>query len=949
MPRSHPLSTFETLSCLGRRKQGHAANQASACFILRGGLDPGRLVRAVALLPALAPQLGCAVADQDGALLLRPGVHALLETRLVSLAGSDDPRAQAARLVAEEADRAFGVRDQMLVRSTLVALAPDEHWWLLSCHVLVAEARGCESLYALAGRLYQALGQPGGAGRLAALAPDTASWEARLDYLESPACAAGQAYWSAAAADHAGLNLPRGPAADPARAHTAEQALPRGWAARYTALAAALGMDEDSMLAALMLVFLHRYSGSETVSVGLAQARGRLCLDGAWAGIAYDNVPLAAEVRGDEAFAALADRVAAAVRRGRQHRLHPQDRLIDVADSRKEHESRLFDLAVYYERAADAGYGLGPVRRHPLPYRGEFVPRLGLVADDAGGLLLRLEWQEPDLDAALAPELLDSLATLLGALLDSAGAAAVEDLEMVSPAQRKYLLGPLAGVARDGIPHCCVHQMIERQVALTPQATAVVYEDEALSYAELDRRADVLAQRLRARGVGPDVMVGVFVERSVAMVVTVLAILKAGGAFVPLDTDFPEARLAYIIGDADLSTIVTQEHLAPRLPGPARAHALALETVDWQAPAERGPGCGPSHLAYVIYTSGSTGNPKGVLVEHAGVINLAYAISAELRVEADSRVLQFASLTFDASIAEMFITFVRGATLYVASHQQRLAPDLLSDLVARHGLSHAILPPVLLKYLSREKFGSVRQLQVVGESTPLETARTWAAGRTLSNGYGPTENTVHTSQSLFDGSAMNIGRPIHNVRAYVLDHKARLVAPGAVGELCIGGAGVTRGYLNQPGLTAQKFIPDPCGGQGRLYRSGDLVRWLPDGNLDFIGRRDQQVKIRGLRVELEEVEAHLERIEGVDRAVVLVRETAAANGDSTEKCLAAYLVLARSGLGEAAIRKSLAASVPQFMVPAHIVILERFPLTHSRKIDKKALKALPLERNTDGR
>jgi len=943
----HPLSTHEKLSCLGRRKHGHAANLASACFRFDGPLDADRLAQAAALLPALVPRLSCAVVEQDGELVLQPGVHPVLETRRVQLDHGD--AAAAASLVAAEADRAIEVRDQMLVRSTLVTLAPQQHWWLLSCHVLVGDARVCESLYALAAQLYAMPGQ----ADAAAMISDEAAWEGACDYPDSAAWLADQAYWRAAAGqERTPLNLRRGAQDQPCRSRTVEHALPDGWAARYAALAATLGSDSESLFAALALVLLHRYSGSETVAAGLAQPRTVLRLNGRTTGLDFDNVPLSAELRGDESFAALADRVAAGVRRGRQHRRYPQAQLIAVGDSRKEHEHRLFDLSVYCEHAADAGFGAGPVTRHPLPYRGDYVPRLGLIAGDAGSLLLRLEFMETDLDAALAPLLLDSLATLLGAVLDSDGATPVEDLELVSPVQRALLLGDWAGVARADIPHCCIHQMIERQVALTPDAIAVVYQDDAISYAELNRRADVLAHHLRSRDVGPDVMVGIFVERSVAMVVTVLAILKAGGAFVPLDTDFPESRLRYIIDDASLATIVTQRHLVALLPAPARERALTLEQIDWQAPAVAGRGCAPGNLAYVIYTSGSTGNPKGVLVEHAGVINLAYAIGDVMCVTADSRVLQFASLTFDASIAELFITFQRGATLYVASLQERLTPDLLSELVARHRITHAILPPVLLKYLSLEKFQTVGQLQVVGETTPLETARVWAQGRRLSNGYGPTENTVHTSQAQFDGGPMPIGRPIPNVRGYVLDRKERLVPVGAVGELCIGGAGVTRGYLNQPELTAAKFIPDLFSGQGRLYKSGDLVRWLGDGNLDFIGRRDQQVKIRGLRIELEEVEAHLQNIEGVSGAVVVVRETAVpgAGADApavTEKCLVAYLVLERATLTETQIRATLAATVPKFMIPNFIFILDAFPLTHSRKIDKKALKAMPLERNTD--
>jgi pristinamycin I synthase-3/4 len=944
---SYPLSSFQKLSGLSRRKHGHAANVVSACFTFGAGIDPARLARAIALLPAHVGELSCALRDYAGELSLQPGMFDTLASTSLDLSGAADPHADAARYVAHAADQPFQVREQALVRSSLLRLSATEHWWLLSCHALVADARSCEAMFKVVALLYQALTDGDGLAQDAPLSTGADSWSGQLDYLSSPHYHDDAAYWSAQAArDKIALPMCKAPQAEAARMVTLAHALPAAWNGRFAAFASQFACDPETLFSAVALVFLHRYSGSGPVSMGLSLARTQVQLMGRRIDMRSENVPLSIEIDADATFGAVLAQVGAVLAQARAHRRYPQEQLIDIHDSRKEHEHKRFDLCAYYEAAGGAEFGVGAIGRHALPYGGELVPRLGLVADDSAQTLsLRMEFLAAELDAGQAASLLESLACLLGALLDAGGAAPVKALNLVSASQRACLVQQWSGFCNDQVPSLCVHQMFERQAALTPDAPAVVFEGAAVTYAQLNRQANVLAACLRARGVGAGGLVGIFVERSLAQVVAVLAIMKAGAAFVPLDTDFPDGRLRYIIEDAALQLVISQARLCDKLPQLAQQRTLLLDDID----LERRDGAAdmdsaalgivPTGLAYVIYTSGTTGQPKGVLIEHAGVLNLAYGVSADLQIDAASRVLQFAALTFDAAICEYVITFVRGATLYLASQPERLSPDLLSELVRSGQVSHAILPPVLLKYLSLEKFTSVSHLSVVGESTPLETARQWGAGRRLVNGYGPTENTVCATQSLFDGVSLNIGRPIHNVRCYVLDPQERLVPVGAPGELCVGGAGVARGYLNQPVLTDSKFIADQFSGRGRLYKTGDLVRWLPDGNLEFVGRRDQQVKIRGLRIELEEVEAHIENVRGVRQGAVLVRE------HDGEKCLVAYIVLDDPSLRAVEIRRELAQAMPKFMLPAFILILDQFPLTHNRKTDKKALMAMPLDQS----
>jgi amino acid adenylation domain-containing protein len=933
---AYPLSNFQKLGGSSRRRHGHAANVVSACFKFGAGIDLARLAQAIALLPAAVGELGCGVVDDGAVLALQPDLFGALASTLVDVSGAADPQAEAARLAAESADRPFSLRGQALARSTLLTLSATEHWWLLSCHTLVADARSCASMLQAVALIYQSLD--------GAIAPAT-GWLDQFDYLDSPDYHADAAYWSAQAVrEQHGLPLCKAAHAEPARLHTLEHSLPAGWHGRVKALAGALGCAADTLFCAVALVFLQRYSGAGAVSMGWSQARTQVQLLGQRIAIRSENIPLHIALDADAGFGAAAAQVGALLAQARTHARFPHHHLIDIHDSRKDHEQRQFDLCAYYEQAGGAEFGTGPVGRRALPYGSEHGPRLGLVAGEcAGTLALRLEFGAAELDPAQAATLLDSAACLLGGLLDAGPALALKDLELVSERQRACLVGQWAGFTNDQVPHICVHQMVERQAALTPHAPALVFEGVSMDYAQLNRRANLLAASLRARGVAPGMLVGMFIERSPAMAVTLLAIMKAGAAFVPLDTDFPDDRLRYIIEDAAMPLIVSEAALQAKLPALAQQRVLLLDEVDWDSSAaapdmdSAALGILPGGLAYVIYTSGTSGQPKGVLIEHAGVVNLAYGISADLQIDAASRVLQFAALTFDAAICDIVTTFVRGATLYLASQAQRLSPDLLSELVSSGQVSHALLPPVLLKYLTLEKFASVTHLSVGGESTPLATARQWAVGRRLVNLYGPTENTVVATRSLFDGAGLNIGQPLQNLRCYVLDPQERLVPVGAAGELHVGGAGVARGYLNQPDLSASKFVADRYAGHGRMYKTGDVARWLPDGNLEFVGRRDQQVKIRGLRIELEEVEAHIENVAGVRQGAVLVRE------HDGEKCLVAYIVLDDPQLRVGAIREALALAMPAFMLPAFILILDQFPLTHNRKTDKKKLMDLPLD------
>nr|WP_292627582.1 amino acid adenylation domain-containing protein [Mesorhizobium sp.] len=540
----------------------------------------------------------------------------------------------------------------------------------------------------------------------------------------------------------------------------------------------------------------------------------------------------------------------------------------------------------------------------------------------------------------------------LSEALEQAPDRPVRALDILPPEERTYLLEELNRTDADYPSGLCIHQLFEQQVRRTPEAVAVVHEDQALSYGELNARANRLAHHLIALGVKPDQPVAICLERSPAMVVGVLAILKAGGAYVPLDPAYPGPRLNQVLADAAPKLLLCD---AAGLAALGPEALVDVTVVDLEGtPAAELPACDPDpralgltarHLAYIIYTSGSTGTPKGVMVEHRGVVNLGLAQIGLFGVGSNSRVVQFASFGFDASAWEMIMALGSGAALHLPADELRQASAELSDYLRSESITHATLPPALLQASRSAEYLASQALIVAGELPKAELIRRLPAASVI-NAYGPTETTVcATTWSCpadFDGANVPIGRPIANARIYLLDAHGAPVPFGAVGELYIGGAGVARGYLNRPELTAERFIASPFVEGDRLYRSGDLARYLPDGNLEFLGRNDEQVKIRGFRIEPGEIAARLCEHELVGDAVVVAR--ADRTGDQR---LVAYLVAKpANGSDEAdgarlaaSLRAHLASLLPDYMVPSAFVRLDGLPLTVNGKLDRQALPA----------
>jgi amino acid adenylation domain-containing protein len=574
---------------------------------------------------------------------------------------------------------------------------------------------------------------------------------------------------------------------------------------------------------------------------------------------------------------------------------------------------------------------------------------LGLSVDDLGQAIVLTAQVAAPVTAQQVCELMNGALQAVVSALQQTPSQAVAELDVLPAAQRDLLVARWNDTEAPFADTQCLHELFEQQAALRPDALALVHGDIELSYGELNAAANRLARHLRARGLQTEGRVALFAERGVALVQAILAVHKAGGAYVPLDPAYPEERLVYMLRDSAPQLVLSCGGHYPDVLEQAgvedtRVIDLLADQASWAGEATANlpaaeVGLTPRSLAYVIYTSGSTGQPKGVMNAHRGLTNLVQAQIDAFGVTANSRVLQFASPSFDASISEVGMALACGAALCLAPRDAMMPGRPLLQTLHQKRISHVTLPPSALPVCEAEHDlpFHAETLIVAGEAIQPKDANRWSEGRRLINAYGPTEAavcaTTHLCQPEPLASVVPIGKPIANVRVYLLDARLRPVPLHAAGELYIGGVGVARGYLNQPGMTAERFIRDPFSNDpsARLYKTGDLGRWRADGAIEYLGRNDFQVKVRGFRIELGEIEARLSHCPEIQEVAVLAREDVA--GD---KRLVAYYVGAAS---VEALRAYALDNLPQHMVPQLYVQLARMPLTPNGKLDRKALPA----------
>ncbi|MFI7412520.1 amino acid adenylation domain-containing protein [Streptomyces sp. NPDC049627] len=727
-----------------------------------------------------------------------------------------------------------------------------------------------------------------------------------------------------------------------------------------------LGRDRGAtlfmVLHAGLAALLTRLGAGEDIPLGTPVAgRGDEALDDL-VGCFVNTLVLRTDTSGSPTFHELLDRVRTTDLAAYGHQDLPFDRLVEVLNPpRSLARHPLFQVMLALrEPARDVTAMPGLTARvescdtDSSRFDLSFVFSEVTGADRTpGGVDCSLQYSSDLFDRGTAQRLLARLVLLLRAAADAPDVP-IGLLEILTPREREDLLEDWQGPRRE-LADATAAQLFEAQAASVPDKTAAVFEGARLTYAELNARANRLARHLVAQGVGPEQVVALAVPRSLEMVVGMLAVFKAGAAYLPVDPDYPADRIRYMLEDARPAQVLTTTEAAHVLQGPVTpvvlddpetaARVANLPANDLTDGERRAPLLA-AHPAYVIYTSGSTGRPKGVVVCHTGIPGLLANQIERCAVGPDNRVLQFATASFDAAFWDVAMALFTGGTLILAPVWRLLPGPELSELAAAHDITHVTLPPSVLAMLPVEGgLPASTTIVVAGEATPADLVARWSRGRRMVNSYGPTEITVSCAISPPLGATgeLPISPPSVNTRLYVLDRRLRLVPPGVPGELYVAGPGTARGYLGRPDLTAARFVADPFGPPGtRMYRTGDLARRRPDGRLEFLGRADDQVKIRGFRVELGEIEATLSAREDIAQAAVVVRTERP--GDQR---LVAYVTVAPGAAAPRDLRTWLASSLPDHMVPSIAITLDALPLTQSGKIDRIALAARPVSWTTD--
>ncbi|WP_409465155.1 amino acid adenylation domain-containing protein [Amycolatopsis sp. GA6-003] len=829
------------------------------------------------------------------------------------LSGEADPRAAAAELARAELARVPDPGHGPLFRFAVFRWGPGSFAWFQGAHRLVADETSLSLLCRRTAELYDASAD----GR-----PAPPSWfgsvrqmvDADRDYALSTA-EIDRKYW------HEQLAVPPEPVrlAEPAgAAHRTDDAELPG----LLAAARRTGVRPGDVLTAAVAVCTHRMTGAADFVLGLSLPARPDETSATVPGPLANTVPLRVRVSPGTSLGDFVREVAESVREAEQHqRYRGEDvaREVGIPGGIREFAG---PTVVWRPEPRAIRLAGRPVTARPVPG----APPADLLVAVSGA---RVQVEAPG-EAEPHRERLQRLATAIAARPGTP----VDEVGLLGEDEVRRVLVDWSG-SSDEIPPGLVHEWFEARAALRPDDEAVVFGKHRLSYAELDARSAALAAALTARGAGPEAVVGVVLPRSADFVVSVLAVLKAGAAYLPIDPEYPAGRIRFLLDDAKPVLVLSEPDHERRLSdGSVPWLTVRSRVPDPDQPARRR--ADPRNPAYVIYTSGSTGTPKGVTVPHQGLPGLVSAQAARWEVRPGSRVLQFASPSFDASVSDIFVALCTGATLVLAPADDLLPGSALAETVRRHRVTHLKLPPSALAAMSPDELPPGVTVSVAGEASSAELVRKWSAGRRMFNVYGPTETTVCAAMSdelAADAGPPPIGRPLPGHRLYVLDAGFSPVPAGVTGELFIAGTGIARGYADRAGLTADRFVACPFGVGERMYRTGDLVRWREDGRLEFVGRADDQVKVRGFRIELGEVETALAACPGVGRAAAAVRSDA-----SGDQRLIGYVAAAEGATADpVAIRNLLRERLPEHLVPAVVLALDDFPRTPNGKLDRRAL------------
>ncbi|MFD2169281.1 amino acid adenylation domain-containing protein [Tumebacillus lipolyticus] len=958
LPGEYRLSHGQrALYFLQRLQPSNTAYHIASAVTVGAGLDLEKLRESLATLVERHPLLRTTFVERDGEPIQL--VHPQLSVPLMV----EDATAWSEELVQERmtdaVDLQFDLERGPLIRVHLYARPSGEHLLLLTLHHLIVDFWSLGLIVKELSALYagQTLPAPGTAYG------DFADWQAQL--VTGRTGEELLSYWQGELAGELPvLNLPTDrprPSEKSYLGATCSQKLGSALTAQIKELSQAQGTTVFTTLLTAFQVLLHRYTGQDDILVGTPTVGRSKAKYADSVGYFVNPVVLRADLSGDLPFAELLRASTQKVRGALAHQDYPFPLLVEkLAPKRDQSYSPIFQAMFVLQKSHldqdgltgfalnDAGaqmlLGDLPLTSRALERRSAQFDLTLMMAEVNGEFVTSFEYDINMFDRTTMERMATHFATLLQELVRDPKIA-VGEVNLLSAEEQKRVLHDWNETDVDFGTKAPLHRMFEEQVERTPDAIAVRFEEEVRTYRQLNEAANRLAHLLQRSGVRPDALVGICMERSVEMVVALLATLKAGGAYVPLDPSYPQERLTFIVEDAKPEVLLTQAHLQDRLEFSAQ-NVIAVDRVDISGEMVENLRdlTEMEHLAYVIFTSGSTGRPKGAMLTHRAICNHMLWMIASYGIDASDRVLQKTPFGFDASVWEFWAPLLSGGQLILARPGGHQDAAYLVDAMVKHGVTILQLVPSLLYVLLREKLlerqSALRYVFCGGEALSAQLVDLFHAQKAqakLVNLYGPTEACIDTTAwtSEPNTALIPIGRPIANAKTYVLDASGQPTPIGVAGELYIGGAGLARGYVGRPDLTAERFVDSLY---GRLYKTGDLVRWLPDGSLGYLGRLDDQVKLRGYRIELGEIESVLSRHELVTE-VVVVALTAA--GDQR---LVAYVV-AKAELAEDDLRAHAQRILPDYMVPSAFVLLDSFPLLPNGKVDRRALPRPDVVRN----
>jgi amino acid adenylation domain-containing protein/non-ribosomal peptide synthase protein (TIGR01720 family) len=962
--RELPLSfSQQRLWFINQLEPESAAYNLPTVVRLSGHLQVDGLERTVNEIVSRHEVLRTTFAQEGGrpVQVVAPAQPQSIELIDLSALADNEREVQARTLISEEARRPFDLSRGPLLRVRLLQLRRDEYILMLTMHHIVSDGWSMGLLVREVTALYEAFveGRPSPLGSLPIQYADFAVWQ--REWLQGEALDEQLDYWKRQLANAPQLlelptDRPR-PAVQSYRGARVPVSVSKPVAAELKKLSQREGATLFMTLLAAFQTLLYRYSGQTDIVVGTPVAnRDHLQLEGL-IGFFVNTLVLRTSLSGEPSFRQLLKRVREVTLGAYTHQDAPFETLVEMLQpARSLSHTPLFQVTFALESAGPAGASVSVPGLKLSPIESNIAIAkfdLALILNETGqGVTGALEYNRDLFEGSTLELMAGEFEVLLQGIVKSPGERITRLPLLGSRELRRTLVewNDTRVVYSEESGEFCLHTLFEAQVERTPEAVAVICEQEQVSYHELNVRADELARRLRAVGVGPEVAVGLCAERSIELVVGLLGILKAGAAYVPLDPALPGERLAFMLEDAGIKVLLTQRQLSNSLSS-SGAQVLFLEDEPEAAGDEAAPdiksGVTADNLAYVIYTSGSTGKPKGVMNTHRAISNCLLWMCRQFPLQPTDRVLQKTPFSFDASIWEFFLPLFTGAQLVIARPGGHKDSAYLVEAIREHEVTILQLVPSMLRtLLNEEGIEECRSLKHVlcgGETMFVEDCELFHAKlrANLYNQYGPTEASVDaTCWTCAEGTGLSvvpIGQPIANMRLYILDENLQPVPPRIPGELYLGGIGLSRGYLARPKLTAENFIPDPFATEpgARLYRTGDLARRLPDGPVEFLERIDNQVKLRGFRVELGEIEAALKAHAAVHNAVVLMKEAA-----GTQRLEAFVVSSEQEKVTGNELRAWLRERLPEYMVPTVFFLLEDLPVMPSGKIDRRALLAL---------